>query len=249
MRTLSIIGLLISGLFFSGCAAGDKAEAEEMEDQPSLLVFSKTDGFRHDSIPAGIEAFEELGDEHGFSIHATEDADEFTNENLQNYDVVVFLNTTEDILNEEQQEVFQEFIRSEKGFVGVHSATDTEYDWEWYGDLIGAYFASHPEVQEADVEILDKDHPSTEHLPDTWSRTDEWYNFKDIKDHIHVLATLDESSYKGGENGDEHPIVWHHEYEGSRIFYTGGGHTSESYSEPEFREHLVGGIRYALGED
>lgn len=242
--------LLLFITILGGCAAQEKTESPENEsnEAPSLLVFSKTDGFRHSSIPTGVETLEEMGDEYGFSVYATEEASHFTSDNLDSYDVIVFLNTTENILNDEQQEVFKGFIQSGKGFVGIHSATDTEYDWEWYGQMIGAYFDSHPQIQEAEIEVVDKNHLSTEHLPDRWTCTDEWYNFRNIQDHINVLAYLDEESYEGGENGDEHPIAWYHEFDGGRIFYTGRGHTEESYAEPEFREHLWGGIRYALGE-
>lgn len=217
-------------------------------DHPNLLVFTKTDGYRHASIPDGVKALREIGMENGFSIDHTEDATRFSAENLQQYDAVVFLNTTEDILNEEQQNAFKQYFRSGGGFAGIHAASDTEYEWPWYGRLVGAYFKSHPRIQEATVRVLNRDHPSTRHLPAKWVRTDEWYNFRDIQPHINVLANLDESTYEGGENGNNHPIAWYHEFEGGRVFYTAGGHTSESYSEPMFRQHLLGGIEYVLGK-
>jgi len=140
-------------------------------------------------------------------------------------------------------------IAAGHGFVGVHSAADTEYDWPWYGGLMGAYFASHPDVQPAVVHREDANHPSMASLPDVWVRTDEWYNFqtnpRDTPD-IHVLASLDESSYSGGTMGD-HPIAWYQEYAGGRAWYTAGGHTRESYSEPLFLQHLLGGLEYAAG--
>jgi len=241
--------ILLFVLTFFTLTASTCTAQTAAEEQSNLLVFTKTDGFRHSSIPDGVKALREIGEENGYSIDHTEDAALFNADNLQQYDAVVFLNTTEDVLNGEQQEAFKEFINGGGGFVGIHAASDTEYGWPWYGRLVGAYFVSHPRIQEATVRVVDREHPSTAHLPAEWVRTDEWYNFKDIQPHINVLAWLDESTYEGGENGENHPIAWYHEFEGGRVFYTAGGHTSESYSEPLFRRHMLGGIRYVLGEN
>ncbi|WP_041322586.1 ThuA domain-containing protein [Saccharomonospora viridis] len=226
------------------------AAAEEAQPEASVLVFSKTAGFRHDSIPAGIEAIEQLGAEHNFAVDATEDAEAFTDDNLANYDAVVWLSTTGDVLNDEQQAAFERYISEGGGYVGVHAASDTEYDWPWYGDLVGAYFDSHPHIQEATVNVEDRGHPSTADLPEQWVRTDEWYNYRENpRQNVRVLATLDEGSYDPGSGamGDDHPIAWCHENSGGRAWYTGGGHTVESFSEPEFLAHLAGGIQYAAG--
>ncbi|HEY3003878.1 MAG TPA: ThuA domain-containing protein, partial [Kribbellaceae bacterium] len=162
-------------------------------------------------------------------------------------EAVVFLSTTGDVLDASQQAAFESYIRSGGGFVGVHAAADTEYDWPFYGDLVGAYFASHPLIQAATVQVEDRTHPATSHLDATWRRTDEWYNYKtNVRSTARVLATLDESSYSGGTMGD-HPTAWCKDFEGGRSFYTGGGHTRQSYAEPAFRAHLLGGIRYAAG--
>jgi len=214
-------------------------------DHPRLLVFSRTTGFRHDSIPAGIQALREIAQVRGWTIDATEDPAKFTDAQLANYDAVVFLCTTGDVLNPEQQAAFERFIRSGKGFVGVHAATDTEYDWPWYNRLVGAQFDSHPEIQAADVKIVDAAHPSTAKLPRTWSRVDEWYNFKFLAPDLRILAKLDESSYKGGKMGAEHPLVWCHEFDGGRAWYTEMGHTDSAYSELLFRDHLTEGILWA----
>jgi type 1 glutamine amidotransferase len=152
------------------------------------------------------------------------------------------------VLNDAQQAAFEQYIRSGKGFVGIHAATDTEYDWPWYNRLVGAYFSSHPAIQPAVVRVINKTHSSTSFLPDAWSRTDEWYNFRNIQPTITVLATLDETTYIGGTNGTNHPIAWYHSYDGGRAFYTAGGHTAESYREPLFLRHLLGGIQYAIGQ-
>jgi type 1 glutamine amidotransferase len=213
-----------------------------------VLVFSKTAGFRHDSIAVGIQAIRDLGAANSFTVTATEDANHFTTSDLSRYETVVFLNTTGDVLNDTQQSVFQSYISAGGGFVGVHSAADTEYNWPFYGDLVGAYFASHPAIQQANVKVENRAHAATAHLPQTWARTDEWYNFRtNPRANARVLATLDESSYSGGSMGADHPHAWCKTYSGGRSFYTGGGHTQASYAEPAFRSHLLGGIRYAAG--
>ncbi len=214
-----------------------------------ILVFSRTAGFRHSSIEPGIAALEDLGAANGFAVDATEDAGQFTTANLSRYQVVVFLSTTGDVLNPEQQAAFMTYIRNGGGFVGIHAAADTEHGWPWYGNLMGAYFASHPAPAQARIRVENRDHPSTRTLPDPWNRFDEWYNFQQNPrgQGVTVLLTLDEASYPGGQMGDDHPIAWYHEYDGGRAWYTAGGHTEESFSEPAFLEHLLGGIRYAAG--
>ncbi|MBB5906356.1 ThuA domain-containing protein [Actinoalloteichus hymeniacidonis] len=213
------------------------------------LVFSKTAGFRHDSIPAGIEAIEALGAEHGFNVTATEDAEDFNDDTLAQYEVVIWLSTTGDVLNDEQQGAFERYIQGGGGYAGVHAASDTEYDWPWYGDLVGGYFDSHPHIQEATVHVEDHDHPSSAHLPEEWVRTDEWYNYQENpREDVHVLASLDESTYDPGAGAmGDHPIAWCQDFDGGRSWYTGGGHTVESFEEPEFVQHLLGGIQTAAG--
>lgn len=221
----------------------------QTDDTLAVLVFSRTAGFRHASIPDGIAAIRALGETEGFAVDATEDPDLFTEERLEKYGVVVFLSTTGDVLNDEQEKAFEGFIAKGRGYVGIHAAADTEYDWPWYGKLVGGYFKSHPPVQAADVHVVDRDHPSTAHLPEVWRRTDEWYNYRqNPRGTVHVLMEVDESSYLNGEMGDDHPIAWCREFGGGRAFYTGGGHTSESFSEPEFMQHVLGAIRWAAGE-
>lgn len=215
---------------------------------PRVLIFSKTAGYHHASIPAGIAAIQKLGAENNFKVDTTTDASLFTKKNLKKYAAVIFLNTTGDVLNDEQQAAFEKYIRSGKGFMGIHAATDTEYDWPWYNQLVGAYFKSHPKQQHADLTIVDPTHASTKHLPETWKRFDEWYNFKSMQPGLQVLIKIDEKSYSGGENGDFHPMAWYHEFDGGRAFYTEFGHTDESYADPLFLQHLLGGIQYAIAK-
>ncbi len=216
-----------------------------------LLVFSKTGGFRHASIKDGKIALRKLATEHKFEVDFSEDASVFTDANLTHYDAVVFLLTTGKILDDNQKAAFERYIRAGGGYVGVHSASDTEYDWSWYGGLVGAYFDrihGHSKVVQATIHVTDRTHLSTMMLPALWVRTDEWYNFaSNPRGKVNVLMTIDERSYKGGTMGADHPIAWYHEYDGGRAWYTALGHTSESYYEPLFLAHLWGGIMYAAG--
>ncbi|MEM8908805.1 MAG: ThuA domain-containing protein [Bacteroidota bacterium] len=213
------------------------------------MVFSKTAGYRHQSIEAGIVALQKLGTAHQMKITATEDANFFQPTRLRQYDAIVFLNTTGDVLNAEQEAAFEQYIQRGGGFVGIHSASDTEYDWPWYGEMLGAYFLNHPPVQKAMLRVENPDHPATSTLPQGWKHNDEWYNFKSINPQINVLLSVDEQSYQGGENGSSHPVSWYHDFDGGRMFYTAMGHTEATYSDPLFLVHLLGGIHYAVGEE
>ena len=217
----------------------------------SMVVFSKTAGFRHDAIETGIDFLKKIAVEKQMNVVATEDASYFTEQNLQNHQLVVFLNTTGDVLNKSQQAAFERFIQAGGGFLGVHSATDTEYSWPWYNDLVGAYFLSHPNrpnVRTAQFDKVDKDnHISTRHMPARFEITDEFYNFKSLKlDLIKPLIKIDETTYEGGANGDNHPMSWYHEFDGGKAFYTALGHTKEMYTNPLFVEHIKGAIDYLL---
>lgn len=217
---------------------------------PKILVFSKTAGFYHESIPDGIAAIQKLGVENGFEVDTTKDAALFTEENLAQYAAVLFLSTTGNVLNSEQEVAFERYIQSGGGFVGVHAATDTEYKWSWYGRLVGAYFQSHPQIQDADFIVEDNTHISTQHLEKgVWKRKDELYNFKNLNKDVNVLVTIDETSYEGGENPEYHPMSWYHAFDGGRAWYTAAGHTTESFVEEKFLDHLLGGIQYAIGDN
>jgi len=213
-----------------------------------ILVFSKTAGFHHESITVGVPAIQKLGVENKFGVDTTTDSTQFTPLNLKKYAAIVFLNTTGNVLGEEEQKAFEQYIKGGGGYVGVHSATDTEYDWAWYGKLAGAYFLKHPAQQMADLHVINRKSIATKHLPATWSRKDEWYNFKEISPDLKVLIELDESTYTGGTNGAHHPMAWYHNYDGGRAFYTGLGHVDASYTDPLFLKHLLGGIQYAMGQ-
>ncbi len=217
-------------------------------NMPRLLIFSKTAGYRHASIPAGIAAIRQLAAEHHVAVDATEDAALFTDANLARYKAIIFLNTTGTIFDQEQAAAFERYIHAGGGYVGIHSASDTEHQWAWYGQLVGAFFKSHPAIAQATVTVEDHNNPSTAMLPEKWVRTDEWYNFvTNPRAHVHVLLTVDETTYHGGTMGRDHPVAWYHAFDGGRAWYTAMGHTVESYSEPLFRAHIWGGISYAAG--
>ena len=244
-KTPLLLVISLSILIISSC--GNKRSGT-----PRVLVFSKTTGFRHSSIEPGKIALIKLGQENGLSVDTTENAAYFNEDSLKNYSAVVFLNATDntdDILNNYQQNAFERYIQAGGGFVGIHAASDAGYQWGWYERLVGANFESHPSQQEATLNIIDKNHPSTKHLPDQWKRKDEWYNFKKLNKEVKVLLTIDEKSYEGGKNGDFHPMAWYHDYDGGRAFYTELGHSEESYSEENFLKHILGGIQYAIGDN
>jgi type 1 glutamine amidotransferase len=228
-----------------------------------VLVFSKTAGFRHDSIPAGIAAVRQLGSQNGFTVDATEDANAFTTANLAQYQVVIWLSTTGDVLNATQQTAFESYINGGGGYVGVHAAADTEYDWAWYGGLVGAYFRDHPGVpgvnqqfQTATINVEDRKSEATKRLPARWTREEEWYNFQtNPRDRVHVLMSVDEHTYDprgysqpgGSPPMGDHPIAWCHKYDGGRAFYTALGHKGAYWNEPLLLAHVLGGIEMAAG--
>ncbi|WP_189227819.1 ThuA domain-containing protein, partial [Saccharothrix coeruleofusca] len=240
------IGVTVVAFTTAALASGPPATAA---DAPyDVLVFSKTAGFRHDAIPTGIQLIRDLGAAGNFRVTATEDSARFTAAELAGYEAVVFLNTTGDVLNTAQQAAFESYVRGGGGYVGIHSASDTEYDWPFYGELVGTYFASHPAIQQATVRVEDRAHAATAHLGPAWTRTDEWYDFRgSVRSTARVLATLDESTYTGGSMGADHPHTWCKTVQSGRSFYTGAGHTKAGYAEAGFRAMVLGGIRYAAG--
>ncbi len=225
----------------------------QKDSRLNLLVFSKTEGFRHQSIAAGQDAFRTMAAEKDFDVHFTEDASIFNDKDLPAFSTVVFLNTTGDVLDDSQQSSFERYIQAGGGYVGIHSATDTEYDWPWYGKLAGAYFLDHPiepsNVQKGRFTVTKKNHWATEGMPDEFEREDEFYSFRDISRDIEVVLTIDDGSFIGGSNPDFHPMSWYQEFDGGRSFYTAMGHTDETFTEPLFLNHLWAGIRYATGGD
>lgn len=251
--------MLIGGLTLAchGQAKGMAAEGGQTESvrkaapELDVLVFSKTAGYEHNSISNGKQMLLELADTYNFSVDTTRKAAVFTEGSLAQYDVVVFLNTTGDVLTETQENAFVQYIQNGGGFVGVHAATDTEREWEWYGKLVGTYQDGHskPNLM-ATLEVADTSHLSTRHLSKTRQLEEEWYNFEeDPRDNgVQVLLTVDESTYEGGTMGAFHPVAWYHEYDGGRSWYTALGHSNDPqglYTEPWFQKHVWGGLQWA----
>ena len=241
------IRLLVAAVSLAAVQACKSDAPPPPAGPPRVLVFSKTAGYRHESIDLGKKVLMALGAANGFVVDTTEDAAQISEASLKKYDAVIFLSPTGNILDRASELDLQRYIEAGGGYVGIHAATDAEYDWRWYGRLVGGYFTSHPEQQEATLRVVDNTHGSTKHLPAEWKRKDEWYNFKSLAPDLHVLLTIDESSYKGGTNGATHPMAWYHDFDGGRAWYTELGHTIESYSDSLFLKHVLGGITYAIG--
>ncbi|KIF72554.1 glycosyl hydrolase [Streptomyces sp. AcH 505] len=240
--------VIVTTLALVGAFLTPAMTAQAADPAYKVLLFSKTAGFRHDSIPAGTQAVREIGAANNFTVTATEDSNAFTASNLAQYKAVVFLSTTGDMLTDAQQSALQTYVAGGGGYVGVHAAADAEYESPQYEQLVGAWFKSHPAIQQATVRTEDRANPATAHFGQTWAHTDELYNYRtNPRANVHVLQTLDESSYSGGEMGGDHPITWCHPQGGGRSFYTGLGHTIETYADSSFRTLLLGGIRYAAG--
>jgi cytochrome c len=228
------------------------ASPDQKATEYRVLVFSKTLGFRHANIPLGIAALKSLVATNGFAVDATEDSTAFSPSNLARYKAVVFLSATGDVMNSEQEDALQHYILGGGGFVGIHGAlfgpSACEDKWAWYGELCCVSFKNHSAVVPARVEIEDRTNPSTAGLPERWERTDEWYNYDGTpRGRARVLATVNESTYKGGAVGDDHPIAWCKRAGKGIMWYTAMGHTDESFREPAFLQHVLGGIQLAAG--
>ncbi|MGB5943958.1 MAG: ThuA domain-containing protein [Leeuwenhoekiella sp.] len=242
MKIFSVHTLLLSFLITFNVSA---------HNDLNVLVFSKTEAFRHSSIPKGIDFLSKMAKTNAWNIHFSENSDDFNDKNLSKYDLLIFLNTSGDLFSETQKDALQNYFASGKGFVGIHAASDTEKKWQWFTEMIGATFKDHPKVQNALLHInKDSQHPAIASLKKEEVFTDEWYNFlRPVGKHVSVLASLDETSYEGKKmNSESHPISWSHIYDGTRVFYTGLGHTDKIYDDPRFYDHIEGAILWSAGE-
>jgi len=256
-RIKTILFLFCATLFFS-CSSNTAennsqadASSKTTEAVKSILIFSKTNGYRHESIETGQATLKAIAAKNNWQAELTEDSTAFNTENLSKFAAVIFLSTTGDVLGAQEETAFEKYITEGGAFFGIHAAADTEYDWAFYNQLVGAYFESHPNdpnVREATVLCKDKIHSCTKHLPEKWVRSDEWYNYKSLQSNLKILLELDETTYEGGTNGNFHPIAWYHDQGKGRAIYTGGGHTTESFGEELFIQHLEGAMKYAVGE-
>jgi type 1 glutamine amidotransferase len=246
MKKLQWVALVVSTLLMSGIASAE---------QFKVLLFTKTNGWHHKSINEGVDAMREMALKHHFLVDWHEDPSVFNDANLKQYHAIVFLLTSGDILNDDQQRAMERFIQSGKGFVGVHSASDTEYDWDWYTRMVGRTFHIHPEIQTAQMEVLDAKFPGMERMPAKFWWTDEFYEFGAERiEGLNYILAIDENTYApaadwghvaGKGMGDLHPMAWYHEYDGGRAFYTALGHMPATYSDRLFLEHVYGGLYWA----
>lgn len=222
--------------------------------QERVLVFTRAEGFVHPSITDGVTLVQSLGAQGGFGVETTGDAAAIETTNLARFDVVVFMSTTGDLLDAAEEAALRGWVEAGGGWVGVHAAADAEYDWSWYGTLLGgdAWFASHPAIQDATLIAEGGDAPPVACFPASFALRDEWYNFQaNPRPVVEVMLTLDETSYDPGAGamGADHPIAWRHTVGAGRAFYTGLGHRPETYADPGFREHLRGAFAWAAGAD
>ena len=255
-RTTAALLLLVLALCGAGADSTTSRPRASQTPTPRFraLVFSKVTNYYHESIPAGIAAITKLGGEHKFEVVVSDDPTQFTDATLAGFKVVIFNNTNSTpekgaLLDAGQRAAFERYIRRGGGYVGIHSASGTERDWEWYGSLVGAFFKVHPKIQKLTIKIEDRDHPSTRALPESWVRTEEPYDFlTNPRGKVHVLATFDPASYEGHTMGADHPIIWCQSFDGGRSWYTALGHAPTAFSdEPLFLQHLLGGIEWAAG--
>lgn len=216
-----------------------------MAPRARVLVFTKTAGWRHDSIPTAVAALQRLGAQEGMQVDHSEEAATFDPKLLQRYHAIVFANTTLDVLDASQQSAMERFVRNGGGFMGIHSAADTEYEWPWYGQLVGAWFKSHPPGLQTTRVVFEHDGVAT---GTAWTVTDEIYNYRsNPRANVAVTATVRETDYTGGTMGEDHPVAWCQRFDGGRAWYTGLGHAAALYADPRFEMQLRRGLRYAAG--
>lgn len=256
LRFFHLFIVVLLSLQLAGCGAGqEEAQAVTSEQVQKVLIFSKTKGWRHGSIEPGTQHLKKALETKGLEVVTSEDASIFNDSDLSTFSTLVFLNTTGDILDSPQQVAMERYIQAGGGYVGIHSATDTESagDWIWYRRLVGGVFAGHPgvpsNVQMARIQVINKEHPSTQHLPDNFRIADEWYDFKSLSDRRIDLMKVDEKTYQGGGHKGYHPIAWYHDFDGGRSFYTGIGHNANNFTNALYLDHLLGGIKYAIGDN
>jgi uncharacterized protein len=242
VKFIKILTLAIVGILFSSASSAQQFRA---------LVFTKTAAWHHDSGHAAVEAIKKLGEQHHFEVFWTENAEiVFKQEELAKYQVIIFAQTTGDILNAEQQALMERFIRNGGGFVGIHSAADTEYKWEWYTRMVGHMFQQHPAIQTATLQVMNRDFPGMDRFAPRFLFTDEWYEFDEARGKLNYILAIDETTYQVSKANQNRapmlrPLSWFHEYDGGRAFYTALGHLPATYADPDFRHHIYGGIYWA----
>jgi PKD repeat protein/type 1 glutamine amidotransferase len=249
MKRLLTAGVVLCVLTCLGLPErASAAPGDDLRVQYKVLVYTKAAGASHASTAAGVDAIKALGKQHRFVVQATDKQDRFNDVDLASYRVVVFLNTTGDVLGDAQQAAFERWFQAGGGFVGIHAAIEAEPDWPFLDALLGTRATDEAPPATATVKVADRVHDASKSLPERWTRTDRFYNFvRNVRGVHHVLATVDETTYTGGTMGFDHPVAWCKDQQGGRSFYTAGGDTAASFSDADFREHLVGAFDWAAG--
>lgn len=258
MPKLNRLLLITAGAFAMVPALSLSAAQNTQRVAPSakrVLLFSHSTGWRHPSIEPGVAAIQGLGAREKFNIVHSADPNVFSAEGLKGFDAIILLSNSTDPKKPESEwfvgprrDALQSFVRRGGGIVGIHAASDSHYNWPWYGKMIGGYFASHPEgTPEGTLKVVDSKHPSTRNMEKSKRRVDEWYYFQDHNPETQLLVTLDPASI-GQKDVNPNPISWAHEFEGGRVFYTAMGHTTETFSEPYFLDHLAGGLKWVTAK-
>jgi type 1 glutamine amidotransferase len=240
---MRVLYLLLCISFICSCK---KKEPHHHQVLPKVLLFTKAEGFYHESTTTGLDLFRANATKWGIELDGTDKSNVFTTSNLEQYQLIVLLNNTGNLFTSGEQLALQSFVRKGGSILGIHAAADAEYDWPWYRQMLGGQFKDHPAIQEAKCMVVLPSHPSVKGIPSVWLRTDEWYNFSDLAIDNQVVLTVDESSYIGGSHGDYHPVSWYREFEGARIFYTAMGHSKESYQDTLFIHHISSAIQWLL---
>lgn len=251
LRTLCWIGLFASSI------------APALAEQPRVLVYTRNHvnngkGYVHDNIAASVTMLQQLAATNGFAVEASDDPKVFTPEHLKKYRALIFSNSNNEAFeNDAQRDAFKQFIQGGGGFVGIHSASGSERDWPYFWAVLGGKFKRHPPLQKFTLHVLDARHSATAHLGATWQWEDEFYYLDNLNPRMHVLLAgdvaglndKDKATYPGKVFGDVFPLAWCQEFDGGRQFYTALGHKIEYYSDPKFRQHVLGGILWVLHGD
>lgn len=256
MRKISVINLLlIITTLFIACKTQKETAASNVNWQKmKVFVYTKNGkGYVHDNIPSAVKCIRELGRQNGFAVDVSDDPAKFTDDNLKQYNALIFTSTNNDVFDTDAEKLaLMHYIEAGGGFVAIHSVTGTERNWPWFKRLVGGTFERHAKHQPFTEIVIDHNNPSTSFLPNTWKRDDECYYTKEINPDIHVLMVHDLSTVDDKDKpvmyGHTFPSVWYHEFDGGRQWYTSLGHDSTTYAEPDFRKHILGGLEWVLSK-
>lgn len=211
-----------------------------------MLAYSRTTGFRHDSsIATGKVMLQDIADEQGFDLTITEENSLFTTEGLAQFEVIFFMNTTGDILNNNEQQIFEAWMKNNGAFCGTHSATDTEAGWDFYKEVTGQYYDGHSLANTAGAIVFEAsamDSPILKGLPNPWQRNEEWYNFNSFQQ----WSSKPGFQILGRKQADNQPIMWVREYDNFRSFYTAIGHDGVVFQDPEVKKLITAGILWSV---